>query len=58
MRTWVIVLLVLLALFVLGIMSGVIKGHVDYSYTSGGKKYSHVYGDDRYAKEHQHSKYN
>jgi len=55
MRTWVIVLLVILALLVLGSVTGVIKGHFDYSYTSGGKKYSHVYGDDKYAKEHQHS---
>ena len=55
MRTWRIVILVLLALFILGIMTGVITGHFDYSYTTNGKKHTYVYGDDKYAKEHQHT---
>ena len=55
MKTWKIVLLVILALFIIGIMTGVIRGHFDYSYTDDGKKVTRVFGDDKYAKEHEHT---
>ena len=55
MRTWVKVLLGLLVLLVLGIMTGVVKGHIDYSYTVDGVKHKYVYGNNKQSKRaHQH----
>ena len=58
MRTLVKVLLgllVLLVLLVLGVMTGVVKNHIDYIYTVDGVKHKYVYGNDEQNKRaHQH----